>query len=49
MCVCRYFVLLSDGRLLGYRARPVSPEEAGQPLNNFTVRACQLFKTEIPR
>jgi RAC serine/threonine-protein kinase len=45
----RYFMLLADGRLLGYRSRPISPEEAEQPLNNFTVRGCQLLKIEIPR
>jgi len=44
----RYFYLLSDGSLLGYRSRPEQPNFA-DPLNNFTVQDCQLMQMERPR
>lgn len=37
-----------DGSLIGYKAK----QEAGpvsDPLNNFTVRGCQVLKTERPK
>ncbi|KAI1309116.1 RAC serine/threonine-protein kinase [Halotydeus destructor] len=46
----RYFYLREDGTLVGFKAKP----ESGQmpdtsPLNNFTVRGCQVLKIEKPK
>ncbi|XP_069958595.1 RAC-alpha serine/threonine-protein kinase-like [Cherax quadricarinatus] len=43
----RYFFLLEDGKLLGFKTKPKQGLE--DPLNNFTVRRCQILKTEKPR
>lgn len=43
----RYFVLMEDGSLLGFKQKPL----AGQyrdPTNNFTVKGCQIVKVESP-
>merc|ERR1719436_137082 len=42
----RYFVLKSDGQLLGYKNKPVNNSE---PCNNFTVRGCQTMSSESPK
>jgi len=42
----RYFVLKSDGQLLGYKNKPISSSE---PCNNFTVRGCQTMSSESPK
>merc|ERR1711936_320045 len=42
----RYFVLKSDGQLLGYKNKPITSSE---PCNNFTVRGCQTMKSESPK
>jgi len=44
----RYFYLLSDGALLGYKSKPEQPNFA-DPLNNFTVQDCQLMQMERPK
>lgn len=43
----RYFFLLEDGMLLGFKARP--EHGLSDPLNNFTVKGCQILQTERPR
>nr|QCW06540.1 serine/threonine kinase AKT [Pinctada imbricata] len=43
----RYFILRKDGSFLGYRAKP--EHGLGDPLNDFTVRDCQLMKQEKPK
>lgn len=47
----RYFVLHSDGRLMGYRSKPA--DSASTPsdflLNNFTVRGCQIMTVDRPK
>ncbi|XP_075232869.1 AKT serine/threonine protein kinase [Lycorma delicatula] len=42
----RYFLLLDDGSLIGYKARPEAPTE---PLNNFTVKGCQIMSVDRPK
>lgn len=43
----RYFVLREDGTLIGFKAKPEGGNS--EPLNNFTVRGCQVLKCEKPR
>ncbi|KAK4287769.1 hypothetical protein Pmani_039168 [Petrolisthes manimaculis] len=43
----RYFFLLEDGTLLGFKTKP--EHGLDDPLNNFTVKRCQILKTERPR
>lgn len=43
----RYFVLYADGSLMGYRNKPESPMT--EPLNNFTVKRCQIMSVDRPK
>ncbi|KAL7637343.1 UNVERIFIED_CONTAM: hypothetical protein RMT77_012069 [Armadillidium vulgare] len=43
----RYFFLLDDGTLLGFREK--REKDLKDPLNNFTVKGCQILKTERPK
>ncbi|XP_069169345.1 RAC serine/threonine-protein kinase isoform X2 [Procambarus clarkii] len=43
----RYFFLLEDGTFLGFKTKPKSGLD--DPLNKFTVKQCQILKTETPR
>jgi len=45
----RYFLLYEDGTLAGYRVRPEPSNRASEPLNNFTVKGCQIMKTDRPK
>lgn len=52
----RYFVLREDGTFYGYKTKPqpaaggTEPDfENTPPLNNFTVRSCQLMKASKPK
>ncbi|XP_014480747.1 PREDICTED: RAC serine/threonine-protein kinase-like isoform X3 [Dinoponera quadriceps] len=46
----RYFVLRDDGTLVGFKAKPDQQmATSAQPLNNFTVRGCQIMSVEKPR
>ncbi|XP_015785669.1 RAC serine/threonine-protein kinase isoform X2 [Tetranychus urticae] len=42
----RYFILYENGDLKGFKQKPELGKEAGEPLNRFTVRGCQVFKIE---
>lgn len=44
----RYFVLRDDGTLMGYKARPEA-STAGERLNNFTVKGCQIMSIDLPK
>jgi RAC serine/threonine-protein kinase len=44
----RYFFLLDDGSLIGFKEKLDTWREI-PPLNNFTVKGCQLMKSERPR
>lgn len=37
----RYFILRDDGSLIGFKAQP-EPGQYSDPLNNFTVKDCQV-------
>jgi len=43
----RYFILRQDGSFLGYKTKPGN--DLQEPLNNFTVKECQLMKLEKPK
>lgn len=43
----RYFILRQDGTFLGYRTKPES--DLQEPLNNFTVKDCQLMRLDKPK
>ncbi|KAK3597403.1 hypothetical protein CHS0354_040133 [Potamilus streckersoni] len=43
----RYFILKKDGSFLGFRSKP--EHGLSDPLNDFTVKDCQLMKQEKPR
>ena len=43
----RYFILKEDGSFLGFRTKP--EHGLSDPLNNFTVRDCQLMKQDKPK
>ena len=45
----RYFMLFENGSLFGYKQKPEDQVSLREPLNNFTVRGCQVLKTERPR
>lgn len=42
----RYFILRDNGSFFGYKSKP---DHGQEPLNNFTVKDCQLMKMERPR
>lgn len=44
----RYFVLFEDGSLRGFKKKPENGNYS-DPINNFTVRNCQIMKTDRPR
>lgn len=44
----RYFVLKTDGSLVGYKSKPEDTETA-ERCNNFTVRGCQIITRNEPR
>lgn len=43
----RYFILRDDGTFFGFKAKPEN--DVQDPLNNFTVRECQLMRLEKPK
>lgn len=45
----RYFVLRTDGALMGYRNKPAENTPTDQLLNNFTVRGCQIMTVDRPK
>ncbi|XP_034946325.1 RAC serine/threonine-protein kinase [Chelonus insularis] len=46
----RYFVLRDDGALVGFKSKPDQQMAAtAQPLNNFTVRGCQIMSIDRPK
>lgn len=48
----RYFILRTDGTLMGYRSKPAenTPNTpTDQLLNNFTVRGCQIMSVDRPK
>lgn len=43
----RYFVLMEDGSLLGFKQQPPQGQYR-DPTNNFTVKGCHIVKVESP-
>ncbi|XP_013407885.1 RAC-alpha serine/threonine-protein kinase isoform X2 [Lingula anatina] len=43
----RYFILREDGSFLGFKQKP--DHNLADPLNNFTVKECQLYRSEKPK
>ncbi|XP_026293832.1 RAC serine/threonine-protein kinase [Frankliniella occidentalis] len=43
----RYFLLLDNGSLIGFKNKPEIPY--GDPLNNFTVKGCQIMSLDRPK
>lgn len=43
----RYFILWDNGVFLGFKSKP--DESYHDPLNNFTVKDCQVRKTDKPK
>jgi len=43
----RYFILREDGSFFGFKNKP--EHDLQDPLNNFTVKDCQLMKLEKPK
>ncbi|OQR73948.1 RAC serine/threonine-protein kinase-like, partial [Tropilaelaps mercedesae] len=44
----RYFILRDDGSLIGFKVQP-EPGQYADPLNNFTVKDCQVMRQDRPR
>lgn len=44
----RYFILRSDGSLVGYKNLPTAHISA-EPSNNFTVARCQIMSVDRPK
>lgn len=44
----RYFILRSDGSLVGYKNLPTS-QVPTEPSNNFTVARCQIMSVDRPK
>lgn len=44
----RYFILRTDGSLVGYKSKPDSLVST-EPSNNFTVARCQIMSVDRPR
>lgn len=45
----RYFLLLEDGSLVGFKNKPDNAQAMGDPLNNFTVKDCQIMAVDRPK
>jgi len=45
----RYFILKSDGQFLGFKSKPSTQQDMADPLNNFTVKGCQIMQTDRPK
>merc|ERR1719210_3162046 len=44
----RYFILKEDGQFIGFRSKP-TPQDLNDPLNNFTVKGCQIMTADRPK
>jgi len=45
----RYFILKDNGQFIGFRNKPNQVTDLNDPLNNFTVKNCQIIKSNRPR
>ena len=45
----RYFILKEDGQFIGFKNKPSQQEQLADPLNNFTVKGCQIMTADRPK
>lgn len=45
----RYFILRTDGTLHGWRNKPNENAPPERPLNDFTIKGCQIMTVDRPR
>jgi len=45
----RYFILKDNGQFIGFKSKPTQNTDLNDPLNNFTVKNCQIIKSNRPR
>jgi len=45
----RYFILKEDGQFIGFKSKPNTQDQINDPLNNFTVKGCQIMTAEKPK
>lgn len=45
----RYFLLFDEGSLVGFKNKPETVGAYGDPLNNFTVKGCQIMSADRPK
>lgn len=45
----RYFILKDNGQFLGFRNKPTLDTDLADPLNNFTVRNCEIIMSNRPK
>nr|UAD90250.1 RAC serine/threonine-protein kinase [Lasioderma serricorne] len=45
----RFFILLENGSLIGFKNKPANTSAFSDPLNNFTVKGCQIMSFDRPK
>ncbi len=45
----RYFILKEDGQFLGFKKEPSTEADLVEPLNNFTVKNCEILLLDRPK
>jgi len=45
----RYFILRENGQFIGFKSKPSSQQDLNDPLNNFTVKGCQIMTADRPK
>ena len=45
----RYFILKDNGQFIGFKKEPTSDVDLVDPLNNFTVKNCQILPSDRPK
>lgn len=45
----RYFILRDNGQFIGFKKEPSSDVDLVDPLNNFTVKNCQILPSDRPK
>lgn len=45
----RYFILRENGQFIGFKTKPLNPQDLNDPLNNFTVKGCQIMTADRPK
>lgn len=45
----RYFILKENGQFIGFKSKPSSHQDLNDPLNNFTVKGCQIMTADRPK